>query len=84
MEVLLLDAAPIDGDCTSKRRAQTVDNPALDLLHDARRIDHLSAIHGADDLVDANLSFVDRYFSHLRVEAPEIVHHCDTVDVSVR
>src|SRR5207244_1558502 len=84
IEILLLDAASIDGDAAFQRSAKTVHDAALDLLYDERGIHNVTAIDGADDSMNPNLPLIHRNFGNLRRKAAQIVHNSDSAESSRR
>src|SRR5579863_1690776 len=82
VEISLLHTAFVYRDTAFEGR-EAEDDAALELLFDARGVDHLAAILGANDAMDTIFSFaVDRDFGDLRVEAAEAVDGGDTVESS--
>src|SRR5438445_603788 len=72
VEVVLLDAAVLEGDLAPQDARDPEDDPALDLCLDGVRVDDDAAIHGADHPRDADLPLLrDRHLRNLRDVAPE-------------
>ena len=65
-----------------QRRAQSVYDPALDLLFDSGGVHDLAAIHGADHAVHAQLAVVHRSLGDLGGEAADIVDQCNTASAA--
>jgi hypothetical protein len=72
IEVLLLHAAPLDGDLAVQGGAEPVEHPALHLGVRAAQVHHLSTIHGHHDPIDSHAAFgLVRDLHHVRGVAAE-------------
>src|SRR5262245_54891910 len=84
MEVGLLNATLFKSDIASKRGAQSVNDRALHLLLDTRRVNRLSTVDGAYDAVDPDLALHNRYLGNLCIKASKAVDHRDAHRTSCR
>ena len=70
VEVALAHPAVLDRDRTIERRGEAVDNAALDLRCEDRRVDDMAGVERGHDPVHSHLAFVaDRSLDDLRAQA---------------
>src|SRR4029077_8859626 len=85
VEVVLLDAAILDGDLAIKSGRKPVDHAALDLRLNDRWIDHVAAINGGNNSVNTDFTLrANGYFSQLAEDGVVTLVDSNTADTAGR
>src|ERR1700685_3445024 len=79
VEITLLYAAAAQRDVAPQRGRKSIDDAALELRFDDARIDGLSAIDDARDLVNLELAILDGHFRHLGDAGRVAFHEGETL-----